>query len=70
MLGFSVPGAFFVTLLWLVWFVMGIATLGVFFRGMTALAKIPGRLDRIEEALTRQRAGLDDRAGQDPPAMM
>jgi hypothetical protein len=56
------PGMFFFSVLWLVWVVVGIATLVVFYRGMTALAKIPDRLERIEQALARHQAGLDDRA--------
>ena len=38
---------FFFSVLWLVWVVVGIATLVVFYRGMTALAKIPNRFDMV-----------------------
>ena len=53
---------FFFSVLWLVWVVVGIATLVVFYRGMTALAKIPDRLERIEQALAKHRSAFDDRA--------
>ena len=56
------PGMFFFAVVWLVWLVVGIAILVLFYRGMTALAKIPDRLERIEQALARREAGLDDRA--------
>ena len=58
MLSPTVPGAFFFTLLWLVWVVVGIATLVVFYRGMTALAKIPDRLERIEQALANRETAV------------
>jgi hypothetical protein len=53
---------FFFSVLWLIWLVVGIATLVVFYRGMAALAKIPDRLERIEQVLARHRAALDERA--------
>jgi hypothetical protein len=53
---------FFFSVLWLVWVVVGIATLVIFYRGMSALAKIPDRLERIEQALASPRSALDDRA--------
>jgi hypothetical protein len=56
------PGMFFFSVLWLIWLVVGIATLVVFYRGMAALAKIPDRLERIEQVLARHRAALDERA--------
>jgi hypothetical protein len=52
----------FFSVLWLVWVVVGIATFVVFYRGMSALAKIPNRLERIEQALAKHRSALDDRA--------
>ena len=52
---------FFFSVLWLVWVVVAIATLVMFYRGMTALAKIPERLERIEHALGKHRPALDDR---------
>jgi hypothetical protein len=62
MLSPTVPSVFFFSVLWLVWVVVGIATLVVFYRGMTALAKIPDRLERIEQALATHRSAFDDRA--------
>lgn len=56
------PSVFFFSVLWVVWFVAGIATLVIFYRGMTALAKIPDRLERIEQALARHQSVFDDRA--------
>jgi hypothetical protein len=65
MLSPTVPSVFFFSVLWLVWVVVGIATLVVFYRGMTALAKIPDRLERIEQALAKHRSALDDLSKRD-----
>lgn len=61
MLSPTYPGMLFFSVLWLVWVVVGIATLVMFYRGMTALAKIPERLERIEQALARRPSAFDDR---------
>jgi hypothetical protein len=58
------PGAFFF-LLWLVWIVIGVVSFVVFYRGMIALAKIPDRLERIEQALAGRRSALDDPSRRD-----
>ena len=55
------PSMFFFSVLWLVWAVAGIATLVMFYRGMTALMKIPDRLERIERALSGHGVATDDR---------
>lgn len=58
----DVLSAFLFTVLWVIWVVVGIASVVMFFRGMSALVKIPERLDRIERALTRQQITIDEHA--------
>jgi len=47
----SGPGVAVMLVLWLVWLGVMIAALVAFFRGMSALAQLPARLERIERAL-------------------
>ena len=58
----SIPNFGFFIVLWLVWLAVGIAALVAFFRGMNALAQIPGRLERIERALESRGLGPEGRA--------